>query len=98
MSITTQQKFRELLAKALANDAIAWDPPALDYIDAILVQQHEVVATCYASDKFSVIAALSNPDFSENLDTSKHNVQIQPKGENLWTKVQGSSQWYCAFM
>jgi len=47
------------------------------------------------------LAALSNPDFScsGHLDTSNlHNVQIETEGEDLWTKVQGSSRWYCAFM
>ena len=46
------------------------------------------------------LAAVSNPDFSssENLDTSNlHNVQIETRGINLWTKVQ-SNGWYCAFM
>lgn len=110
----------------------------LDSIAAILVQNHEVVAACYTSDKVSVIAAetdsdvipasdvdveldcevhvqssslgshmyhpiqlaaFSNPDFSENLDTSNHihNVRIQTVGENLWPKVQ-MCEWYYAFM
>ena len=111
----------------------------LDSIAAILVQNHEVVATCYTSDEVSVIvteldaitptdietydsssgspldsnaihplqmAVLSNPEYpssdSAKLDTGEcnlHNVRIEPEGENLWTKVQGSSRgWYFAFM
>jgi hypothetical protein len=47
------------------------------------------------------LAALSNPDFRDILNSNQnpHKVQIQTNGESLWEKVQGSLRgWYCAFM
>lgn len=49
------------------------------------------------------LAALSNPDFSDNkkLITSQrlHKIQIQTEGVSYWERVKGSPRgWYCAFM
>lgn len=51
------------------------------------------------------LAAVSNPDFNSSYSKSKpklnanlHNLQTQPIGDNLWTKVRDSCRWRYVFM
>ena len=56
--------------KATLRDEQSLNVTLLDSIVAILVQQHEVVAACYSSDKITVMVAETDPSTSTDpLDT-----------------------------
>ena len=93
------------LRRGLSDSYWAWCHPATD-----IETYDSPSGSPLASDSDAVhplqMAVLSNPEYpssdSAKLDTGKcnlHNVRIEPEGENLWTKVQGSSRgWYFVFM
>lgn len=52
----------------MENSSHSQNVTILDSIVAILVQQHEVVAACYISDKVSVVVAETDPSPSTDTD------------------------------
>jgi hypothetical protein len=54
--------------EGMENSSHSQNVTILDSIVAILVQQHEVVAACYISDKVSVVVAETDPSPSTDTD------------------------------
>jgi hypothetical protein len=82
-----EYQVRDRERKATAQAEASFHPlnvTLLDSIAAILVQQHEVVAACYTSDKVSVVVVETDPNPSIDHDIDDVLVESPPPGSQTF--------------